>query len=262
MSQPEIFFSETEDLKNEIQSLKINAQNDQQKIKHYEEEVERLHEMLAELKRSKFGVKSERWESDEQMVFNEVEFFSKQPEPVAEEKSTVKEHTKKRGHRKPLSKELDREVIIVELPKAEQVAEDGITPLKVIGYEISEKLSFEPAKVKVIEYHRAKYGVDTGDYLKTAPPIPSIIPRSFATPELVASIVTKKYAYGMPLYRIEEMFQEIGVDLPRQTHRLLQLFSPARSVHLSLDRRLRVRQILGGHVHREMPVLKRRLLNQ
>lgn len=218
MSKAEIFFSETEDLKNEIQSLKINAKNDQQKIKYYEEEVERLHEMLAELKRSKFGVKSERWESDEQMVFNEVEFFSKQPEPLtSDDKITVSEHTKKRGHRKALPKELDREVIVVELPVAEQFAEDGTTPLKIIGYEISEKLSYEPARVKVIEYQRAKYGVDTGDYLKTAPPVPSIIPRSFATPELVASIVTKKYAYGMPLYRIEEMFSEIGVDLPRQT---------------------------------------------
>lgn len=218
MSQ-ETFFSEIDDLKNEVHHLRDKLNHEQEKNKNYADEVERLHEMLAELKRSRYGVKSERWESDEQMVFNEVEFFSKKPEPYESENETitVKEHTKKRGHRKPLPKELDREVIVVELPKSEQFAEDGVTPLKVIGYEISEKLSFEPAKVKVIEYHRAKYGVDAGDYFKTAEPLPSIIPRSFATPELVASIVTKKYAYGMPLYRIEEMFQEIGVDLPRQT---------------------------------------------
>ena len=52
MSKAEVFFSETENLKIEIQSLKINAKNDQQKIKHYAEEVERLHELLAELKTS------------------------------------------------------------------------------------------------------------------------------------------------------------------------------------------------------------------
>ena len=186
MSQAEIFFSETEDLKNENQSLKIQVKIEQEKNRNYAEENERLHEMLAELKRSKFGVKSERWESDEQMVFNEVEFFSKQPEPhedaATDDKITIKEHTKRRGHRKPLPTELDREVIVVELPEAEQFAEDGLTPLKIIGYEISEKLSFEPARVKVIEYHRAKYGVDAGDYIKSAPPVPSIIPRSFATP--------------------------------------------------------------------------------
>ena len=240
MSQAEIFFSETEDLKIENQSLKIQVKIEQEKNKNYAEEVERLHEMLAELKRSKFGVKSERWESDEQMVFNEVEFFSKQAEPASDEKITVSEHTKKRGHRKPLPTELDREVIVVELPQSEQFTEDGLTPLKIIGYEISEKLSFEPARVKVIEYHRAKYGVDAGDYQKTAPPVPSIIPRSFATPELVASIVTKKYAYGMPLYRIEEMFNEIGVALPRQTQArwVIAHAEAARSVYNILCDRL------------------------
>ena len=221
MSHQEIFFSENADLKKIIDGLNFKLETEIEKNKNYADEVERLHEMLAELKRSKFGVKSERWESDEQMVFNEVEFFSKKEDPLNEDavddRIAVKEHTKKRGHRKPLPKELDREVIVVELPEAEQFTEDGLTPLKIIGYEISEKLSYEPARVKVIEYHRAKYGVDAGDYEKTAPPVPSIIPRSFATPELVASIVTKKYAFGMPLYRIEEMLKEIGVELPRQT---------------------------------------------
>lgn len=243
MSQTEIFFSDTEDLKNENQSLKLQIKNQDEKIKYYEEEVTRLHEMLAELKRSKFGVKSERWESDEQMVFNEVEFFSKQPEQLVENETDeikVREHTKKRGHRKPLPKELDREVVVIELPQSEQFAEDGVTPLKVIGFEISEKLSFEPAKVKVIEYHRAKYGIDTGDYTRTAPPVPSIIPKSFATPELVASIITKKYAYGMPLYRIEEMFKEIGVDLPRQTQArwVIAHAEASRSVYNILCERL------------------------
>ena len=217
MPNVEQFFSKPEDLKIENQNLKIQVKIEQEKNKNYADEVERLYEMLAELKRSKFGVKSERWESDEQLVFNEVEFFSKQPEPASDEQKTVSGHTKKRGHRKPLSAELDREVIVVELPQAEQFAEDGLTPLKVIGYEISEKLIYEPSKTKVIEYHRAKYGVDSGDYEKTAPPVPSIIAKGIATPELVASIITQKYAYGMPLYRQEEMFAEMGVHLPRQT---------------------------------------------
>lgn len=158
MSKEKMFFDTEANLADQLQGALLQVKIEQEKNKNYAEEVERLHEMLAELKRSKFGVKSERWESDEQMVFNEVELFSKQPEPGSDDKITVSEHTKKRGHRKPLPKELDREVIFVELPKAEQFTEDGLTPLKVIGYEISEKLSFEPARVKVIEYHRAKYG--------------------------------------------------------------------------------------------------------
>lgn len=125
-------------------------------------------------------------------------------------------HTKKRGHRRPLPEELPREIVKIELPLAEQVTEDG-TPLKVIGWEISEKLKFEPAKISVLQYQRAKYGADSGDYEKTAPPIPSIIPKGLSTPELLAAIIVSKYADGLPLYRMESIFKRDGIDLPRQT---------------------------------------------
>lgn len=214
--QTENFFSENDNLRVENQSLKIQVKKDEEKLKHFEDEVTRLHEMLRDLKRMKFGTKSERWETTEQLIFNEVEALTKKPESAEETEIEVQAHTKNRGHRKALPADLEREVIVIELPPEERIAEDG-TVLKVIGYEVSEKLSYEPAKTKVIEYRRAKYGFDSGDYEKTAPPVPSIIPKGIATPELVASIVTQKYAYGLPLYRQEEMFNEIGVDLPRQT---------------------------------------------
>ena len=235
MTKPqEIFFSEIENLKSENQDLKFQIKLEQEKNKLYADEVERLHEMLNSLKRSKYGKKSERYESQEQMVFNEAEVLANNLKPDLSEEIiidsdkedddnnkkeiTVKEHTKKvRGFRKPLPKELPREVVNIELPESERISADGVTPLKIIGYEVSEKLVYEPAVVKVLEIHRAKYGVEVGDYEKTAPHAPAIIPRSFVTPELAASIITQKYAYGLPLYRQEEMFLEKGIDIPRQT---------------------------------------------
>lgn len=234
MSLQEIFFSEIENLKSENQDLKFQIKLEQEKNKLYADEVEQLREMLNSLKRSKYGKKSERYESQEQMVFNEAEVLAKNLKPDQSEEIIidgdneaednnkkeikVKEHTKKiRGHRKPLPKELPREVQHIELPESERVSADGVTPLKIIGYEVSEKLVYEPAVVKVLEIHRAKYGVEVGDYEKTAPHSPAIIPRSFVTPELAASIVTQKYAYGLPLYRQEALFFDLGIDIPRQT---------------------------------------------
>lgn len=152
------------------------------------------------------------------LLFNEAEMESHNPDQDKDDEDTVEvqSHTKKRGHRKPLPSNLPREVIKVELPQAEQVTEDG-TQLKVIGWEVSEKLKYEPAKVSVIEYHRAKYGADSGDYVKTAPPVASVIPKGIATPELIAAIITGKYADGMPLYRMESMFERHDVDLSRGT---------------------------------------------
>ena len=227
-SQSEIFFADS-DLAIRLESALLLIKGQEEKIKYYAEENERLQEVLSSLKRTKYGKKSERYESQEQMVFNETEVFAKNLKPelsdeiiISDEDDkkeiTVKEYTKKiRGHRKPLPKELPREVVKLVLPESERISSDGVTPLKIIGYEVSEKLVYEPAVVKVLEIHRAKYGRDAGDYEKTARHVPAIIPRSFATPELVASIITQKYAYGLPLYRQEDIFLELGIDLPRQT---------------------------------------------
>lgn len=216
----DLLFAENENLRIENRGLRSLVDQEREAKKIYEEEINRLQETLAELKRHRFGKKSERWESAEQLVFNEAEVESRKPDTLDEGDEAeikVSAHTKKvRGHRRSLPEDLEREEILVELPEPERFAEDG-SPLKIIGYEISEKLSYEPSKTKVIVYRRAKYGVDSGDYIKTASPVPAIIPKGIATAELLASVVVEKYGYGMPLYRQEYKFDQMGVDLTRQT---------------------------------------------
>ena len=210
-------------MKTEYEDLKIQSTRQEERIKLLSDEVTWLREQLAELKRARFGSKSERWESTEQgCLFNEAEVESKKPDNEDEEgeaaapETSVAGHTRKRGKRKPLPENLPREVVKLELPIEQQVAEDG-TPLKVIGWEISEKLKYEPSKMTVVEYQRAKYGADSGDYVKTAPPVPSIIPKGIPTPELLAGIVVAKYADGLPLYRLEDIFKRQGIELSRGT---------------------------------------------
>ena len=213
-------FSKSEALDGVLQGLQLQVEREREKNRLYEEEIDRLREMLLDFKRHRFGKRSERWETSEQLVFNEVEALAALAKPDddsdVDEEIEVKAHKKKRGHRRALPENLEREEVLIELPLEERFSEDGI-PLKVIGYEISEKLSYEPAKAKVIVNKRAKYGVDSGDYVKTAPPTPSIIPKGIATSELLASVVVEKYAYGMPLNRQEYRFDQMGVDLTRQT---------------------------------------------
>lgn len=214
------FFDSQENLKVENEDLKIQTVRQEERIKMLSDEVTWLREQLSELKRARFGKKSERWESEEQgCLFNEAEVESKKPDEDGEAsppESEVAGHKRKRGKRKPLPENLPREIVKIELPIEQQVAEDG-TPLKIIGWEISEKLKCEPAKMSVVQYQRAKYGVDSGDYVKTAPPAPSIIPKGIPTPELLAAIVVSKYADGLPLYRLEDIFKRQGIELTRGT---------------------------------------------
>ncbi len=217
MQTSESFFSNQESAGLNFETLQGLWRRSEEKNKFLSDENTWLREQLAELKRNRFGKKSERWESEEQLLLNEAEVESKKP-GFDEEGSDIEVEgfTKKRGHRKPLPENLEREIVKVELPINEQVALDG-TPLKVIGWEISEKLKYEPARMSVVQYQRAKYGVESGDFEKTAPPVPAIIPKGMSTPELLAAIVVSKYADGLPLYRMEDIFKRQGIDLPRQT---------------------------------------------
>ncbi len=203
----------------EYEGLKNLVAKNEEKLAHYESENERLLEIIRELKRQRFGPRKERWESEEQAcLFNEAEVESRKPEDSEESSAEVevKGHTRKRGKRKPLPKELPREVIVLDLPEDEKVSEDG-TPLRVIGKEVSEKLFYEPAQIKVIEYHRLRYGADSGDTGKIAAPVPSVIPKGMATPSLLSQIITSKYVDGLPLYRQEKIFDRLNIDLPRCT---------------------------------------------
>jgi transposase len=220
-SSPSLF-SELVSLRMQLASTAALLAQRDEKLRLYEEEISWLHENLQELKRHRFGTKSERWETEEQLLFNEAEVYSQDgedeegDEAEAAESVEVKPHTRKRGHRKPLPAELPRRVVEITLPESERMGPDG-KPLGVIGREVSEKLIYEPAKTEVIEYHRLRYGTDSGDRGVIAPPVPSIIPKGIATPELLAAIVTKKFAFGLPFYRQEYIFGRMGVEIPRCT---------------------------------------------
>jgi transposase len=59
-------------------------------------------------------------------------------------------------------------------------------------------------------------GVDsTGPTVSIAPLPPQLLPRSTATPNLVAHIVTQKFCDALPLYRQESMFERLGVPIAR-----------------------------------------------
>lgn len=92
-----------------------------------------------------------------------------------------------------------------------------------MGEERSEQLEFIPAQVKVIEHIRPKYGCrhcerqGTEVKIRIAPVPSSPIPKSIATPSLLAQVITSKYQYALPLYRQEQMFGQLDIDLNRKT---------------------------------------------
>lgn len=95
--------------------------------------------------------------------------------------------------------------------------------LQKMGEDISEKLEFIPAKVRVIENIRLKYSCQhcekhgNQSNIKQAPVPSTTIPKGYATPSLLSQIITSKYQYTLPLYRQETLFKQHGIEINRRT---------------------------------------------
>ncbi len=140
---------------------------------------------------------------------------------ASDDKVEIAAHSRKKKGRKPLPKDLHRIDIIHDLSDEEKQCACGAC-LSRIGEEICEKLDYIPARLRVERHIRPKYacksceGVeDEGPTVKIAPPPPQLIPKSNATPGLLAHIVVSKFADALPLYRQEKVFSRLGIDLSR-----------------------------------------------
>ena len=148
MLDQETFFSSSDDLVQKLEGAVATIATLKSENETLKTQIDWLAEQIADLKRNRFGKKSEAFETSEQIcLFNEAEIESQKPDPADDEEESnqdrevkVKEHTKKvRGHRKALPENLVREVVKIELPAEEKFDVDG-NALKIIGWETSEKL--------------------------------------------------------------------------------------------------------------------------
>jgi len=212
----------------EIAEQEQEIAKQEQTVSEYSEEISQLREYIRLLKSQRFGPSSERSVAEQMGLFNEAEAAA--DEDTDEESGVQAEtdepsievpaHTRrKRGGRRPLPAFLPREEIVHDVPEEERICcNDPEHRLARIGEEKLEQLVFIPATAKVLVHIRPKYACPTcKDAVKVAPPPLQPIPKSFATPSLLAQIVTSKYADGLPLYRQEKIFSRIGVDLSRAT---------------------------------------------
>ena len=210
-------------LPNDIEALKVLIAVRDATIERLTRHAELLQEQLNLAIARRYSARSEKGPSPQMGLFDEAEAEAEREALAAEEvpevESVVAGHIRKaRGYRKPLPAALPRVDIIHELPEEARLTPDG-QPLVVIGEEVSEQLDIVPATIRVLRHVRLKYGVrkDDASGVKIAPLPPQPLPKTLASPGLLAHIVVSKYQDALPLYRQEQILTRIGVDLPRAT---------------------------------------------
>ena len=183
-------------------------------------EIAQLREYIRLLKSQRFGATSERAHRDQLGLFNEAEALAASGSEALEEEPgvPVAAHTRTPRGRRPLPAWMPREEILHDLPEAEKVCPHDGTALVEISRETSEQLEFVPATARVLVHVRPKYGCPrckTGVHSAPLPPQP--IPKSLASPSLLAYVAVSKYADALPLYRQEQILERLGIDLSRAT---------------------------------------------
>jgi transposase len=186
-------------------------------IKTLKSEVEKLHGIIRELKRSKFGSSSERIEDHpDQLIFNEVEKeASSLPLPATE--TITYTRSKGRSPKKPWPEGIEREERIIDLRADEKFCPHDGSELRLIGESRSDKLKVIPARAIVITEVKKKYACTTCESYMAQPKANSLLPGTIATPQLLSFIVFSKFFQGLPLYRVEELFDLYGIELSRGT---------------------------------------------
>jgi len=197
------------------QQLRIEKQEEENH--QYRVENDLLREQIRLLLSRRFGASSEKANEDQLRLFNEPEQETLGAAPVDEPEIEVPAHVRKKPGRKPLPASLPRVRIEHDLPDEEKHCHCGCD-LTRIGEETSEQLDIIPAKVRVLQHVRFKYACKAcEETILTAAMPPQPIPKSMASPGLLAHVAVGKYADALPLYRQEGILQRIGVDITRAT---------------------------------------------
>ncbi|HMB89929.1 MAG TPA: IS66 family transposase [Rhodothermales bacterium] len=189
----------------------------------YKSQVLTLTEQLNLALARRYASSSEKLNPDQIALFDEAELDSEaEPDGVTEASSeddevTVAAHQRKKRGRKPIPEHLPRIDVVHELADDERRCEHDGKILSEIGEVVSEQLDIIPATIRVIRHIRKKYACDCGECIRTAPLPAQPMPKSLASPGLLAHVTVSKYQDALPLYRQQTILERIGIDLPRAT---------------------------------------------
>ena len=217
-------------LREENQKLKQVEQVLQQVKGELAQAIERktlLEEEVRWLKAQYYGRSTQSTDAaeenpDQRMLFNEAEVLAaiKAADEAQLERTTkIEAHTRTRSPasgRKAIPEHFPRIEIVHDLTPEQKMCTTCSTPhpLTRIGQESRECYRFEPPKISVELHVRPTYVCEERHEKPiTAPAPPVILPRSMASPSLLAHVINSKFHMGLPIYRVSQDLDRYHMNL-------------------------------------------------
>lgn len=170
-----------------------------------------------------FAPKSEKLSALAQMdLFNEAETLAVADPPATDATEiAVPAHVRARGKRKPIDAKLPRVRVEHDIPDDQKICPCGCQ-LTRIGEVTSEQFDLVPARAQVLQHVRFKYACRScegtshdGPAVVTAAMPAQPIPKSNASPGLLAHVSTSKFVDGLPLYRQVGILARYSISVSR-----------------------------------------------
>lgn len=233
----------------EIEQLKALLAEQATKISAQSSEIVWLKEQLGLSRIAQFGSSSEKHPAQDDL-FNEAETCESLETDTTSEVSiteTIEGYERKKRGRKALPQDLPRKRVVHDLSDADKICACCGDELHPVGEEVSEQLDIVPAKVRVLQHVKLKYGCrGCEEGITTAKASKQPIPGSIASPGTLAYVVTAKYCDALPLYRQSAIFGRLGVDIGRSTlsHWMMKSAELLKPLYLAMHRQLLTEPIL------------------
>lgn len=194
----------------------------QSQLRDIDRKLQLLLEQVAVLNNNRFGKSSEKLDTENQICFMEVDgniVFFNEAEAVASLNEYVDEdETKSRGRKTKGKLEKDIQGLPVnpvehKMSEEELIAEFGEVGWYELEDEIYRRYSFTPMKVKIEEHHVGVYKSKKDNHFKKAEHPAYLLRNSLVSPSILAGVWNAKYVNATPLYRQEQEFQRMGLNI-------------------------------------------------
>lgn len=192
---------------------------DRHEIEWRDAKIEKLSFEMAQLRRLKFGKKSEQLDAEQKALFDEAV----DTDLAAMEAQLADLLATKRKPDETPPERPKRAALPPHLPRVDRHHEPENTTcacgcqLARIGEDVSEKLDYTPGSFTVERHVRGKWACSQCRTLTQAPVPAEIIDKGLPTSGLLAHVLVAKHADHLPLYRQEAIFERAGLAIPRST---------------------------------------------
>ena len=196
----------------------------QSQLQDIDKKLQLLLEQIAVLNNNRFGKSSEKLDTDNQIRFMEVDgniIFFNEAEAIAalseyDEDEPAKARSKKTKGKRAADLQnlpvIPVEHMMTEEELSEEFGKDGWYQLE---DEVYTRYKFTPMKIELEEHHVGVYKSKKDNHFKKADHPAYLLRNSLVSPSLEAAILNAKYVNAVPLYRQEQEFQRMGLNIDR-----------------------------------------------